>query len=140
MIIKQLSLEPKKLFLIDSIGALTTAFLLLVVLRHFHEHFGMPGKVLTCLSVITVFFCIYSTTCFFIIKSNWTPFIKVISIANLLYCMLTIGLLIFYNTQLTIIGTTYFIGEIVIIIGLVYIELNVANKIEKTVLLNTKNK
>jgi hypothetical protein len=126
------------LFLIDSIGALTTAFLLFV-LRNFNEYFGMPESILTYLSVIAVFFCIYSTTCFFVIKANWILFIKIISIANLLYCVLTIGLVIFYNPQLTTIGTAYFLGEIAIIIGLVYIELKVATEIKNTRIVKYKN-
>jgi hypothetical protein len=131
-IIKQLSSRPKFLFLIDSLGAFTTAFLLFVVLRNFNEYFGMPKTILTYLSVIAACICIYSTTCFFVIKANWAPHIKGISIANLLYCILTIGLIIFYNSQLTIIGTTYFLGEITIICGLIYIELNVVTAINKT--------
>ena len=131
-IIKQLCSDPKKLFLIDSIGALTTAFLLFIVLRNFNEYFGMPERISTYLAVIAVCFCIYSTTCFFVIKAKWTTFIKGISIANLLYCILTIGLIIFYHPQLTTIGIVYFLGEIAIICGLVYIELNVANEINKS--------
>lgn len=138
-IIKQFSTEPQKLFLIDSIGALTTAFLLYVVLRNFNEYFGMPEIILTYLSVIAVFFCIYSTVCFFVIKANWTPFIKGISIANLLYCVLTIGLVIFYTPQITTIGIAYFLGEIAIIFGLVYIELNVASEINKSKIDNNTN-
>lgn len=138
-IIKQLSLNPQKLFLIDSIGALTTASLLFVVLRNFNEYFGMPEKILTCLSVIAVGFCIYSTTCFFTNKANWTPLIKGISIANLLYCVLTIVLVIFYAPQLTTTGVAYFLGEIVIILGLVYIELNVATQINKSRINNNSN-
>jgi hypothetical protein len=138
-IIKQLSSNPQKLFLIDSIGALTTASLLFVVLRNFNEYFGMPERILTYLSVIAVGFCIYSTTCFFIHKANWTPLIQGISIANLIYCVLTIGLVIFYAPQLTIIGVVYFIGEVVIICGLVYIELNVATEINKSRIDNNKH-
>jgi hypothetical protein len=138
-IIKHLSLEPKKLFLIDSIGALTTASLLFVVLRNFNEYFGMPERILTYLSLIAVCFCIYSTTCSFVIKANWTPFIKAISIANLLYCVFTICLIIFNDPQLTTIGIAYFLGEIAIICGLVYIELNVANEINKRIMNNHTN-
>jgi uncharacterized membrane protein HdeD (DUF308 family) len=67
-----------------------------------------------------------------VLKGNWTPFIKGISIANLLYCVLTIGLVIFYNPQLTTIGIAYFLGEIAIICGLVCIELRVAMEINKS--------
>ena len=138
-IIKQLSSNPQKLFLIDSIGALTTATLLFVVLRNFKEYFGMPEKILTYLSVIAVCFFIYSTTCFFVIKANWTLFIKNISLANLLYCILTISLLVFYHQQLTTLGIVYFLGEIAIICGLVYIELNVAIEINKSKIDNNTN-
>ncbi len=131
-IIKQLSSKPKTLFLIDSIGALATAFFLYVVLRNFNEYFGMPLTTLNYLSSIAACLCIYSTTCFVIIKKNWIPFIMIISIANLLYCILTIVLIIFYHHQLTIFGTAYFLGEIAIILGLVYIELNVATSIKKS--------
>ena len=130
-IVKQLSSKPKTLFLIDSIGAFATAFLLFVVLRNFNEYFGMPKTTLTYLSAIAVCFCIYSSTCFFFIKANWIPFILGISIANLLYCILTIGLIISYHSQLTIIGTAYFLGEIAIIFGLFYIEFKVTAEINK---------
>lgn len=131
-IIKQLSLEPQKLFLIDSIGAFTTAFLLFVVSRNFNQYFGISERILTYLSAIAGCFCIYSTTCYFVIKANWAPFIKGICMANLLYCMVTTGLVIFYFHQLTTIGLAYFLGEIAIICGLVYIEINVATEINKS--------
>ena len=99
-----------------------------VIMRQFNEYFGMPKTVLTYLSVIAICFCIYSLTCFLFLKGRWTPFIRFIGIANLLYCALTIGLLIKYYPLLTIIGTTYFLVEIVIIFGLSYIELNLATR------------
>ena len=131
-IIKQLSSKPKTLFLIDSIGALATVFFLYVVLRNFNEYFGMPITILNYLSAIAACLCIYSTTCLVVIKENWIPFIMIISIANLLYCILTIGLIIFYHPKLTIFGTAYFLGEVAIILGLVYIELNVTTSIKKS--------
>jgi hypothetical protein len=47
-------------------------------------------------------------------------------------CSVTSGLVIFYHPKLTIFGTTYFLGEIAIILGLVYIELNVMSAIKKS--------
>ncbi|WP_035757521.1 hypothetical protein [Hugenholtzia roseola] len=138
-IIKQLSSNPKKLFLIDSIGALTTASLLFAVLRNLNEYFGMPEKILTYLSIIAACFFIYSTICFFVIKTNWIIFIKGISIANLLYCISTISLVVFYHHQLTTLGMAYFLGEIAIICGLVYVELNVATQINKSRIDNKTN-
>ena len=84
-IIDQFKLKPKILFLIDGLGALLTAFFLFVILRTFNEYFGMLQTTLTYLSLIAVIFCLYSITCFFLLSDNWKPFLRVISIANLLY-------------------------------------------------------
>ena len=113
------------LLLIDSLGAIMTAFLLIIVMRWFHEYFGMPKIVLTYLSIVAVCFSIYSATCFLFLKRGWTRFIRLIGIANLLYCALTIGALYKYYPFLTRIGIFYFLFEIVIICGLSYVELKV---------------
>jgi hypothetical protein len=125
-LIKHFTEKQKTLFLIDSIGAFMTAFSLFVIVRQFNEYFGMPKKELTYLSEIAVCLCIYSAACFLFLKGGLTPFIRFIGIANLIYCALTLGLLIKYYPLLTILGTTYFLIEIVIISGLSYVELNVA--------------
>lgn len=126
-IIRQLTLKPKTLFLVDSLGALLTAFLLFAVLRTFDEYFGMPQATLTYLSIIAALFCLYSISCFFLLTDNWRPFLKTISIANLIYCCLTMGLVIYYYRSLTILGVTYFVVEVAIICVLVFVELKTAN-------------
>jgi len=125
-IINHLAVKPKTLFLIDSLGAFLTMLFLFVVLRNFNEYVGMPKTILTYLSAIAACLCIYSATCFIFLNENWTPFIKGICIANLLYCILTLGLIIIYFPLLTIIGVTYFLVEIAIVCTLAYIEINVA--------------
>lgn len=131
-IIDQLTIHPKILFLVDSLGALLTTFSLFVVLKSFNDFFGMPVSVLNYLSMISACFCIYSALCFFFLNRNWAPYIRVIGIANLLYCVSTIGLVLVYSTQLTAFGIAYFLGEIVIVSVLVYIELTVAGALMKT--------
>lgn len=120
--------KQKTLFLVDSIGAFITAFILFVIVRPLNEYFGIPIKELTYLSVIAFVFCIYSATCFLFLKDSFTTFIKFIGIANLMYCALTIGLLIKYYPFLTIMGISYFLAEIVIICGLSYLELTVSTR------------
>ena len=114
-----------------ALSAFITAFFLFVILINFNEYFGMPPTILTCLSIIVAFFCIYSMSCFFFLKENWTRFIRTISIANLLYCILTMGLVIVNYSILTTLGIAYFLVEIIIIFGLVYIELIVTNTIKQ---------
>lgn len=130
-LINHLAEKQKTLFLIDSMGAILTVFCLFVIMRLFSEYFGMPKKVLAYLSIIAICFCIYSAACFLFLKRRWTPFIRLIGISNLLYCVLTIGLLIKYYPLLTIIGRTYFLIEAAIICGLSYVELKVAKEIMK---------
>jgi hypothetical protein len=136
--VKYFSKTPRKLFLLDGLGAALTTFSLYFVVRNFYDYFGMPTYILTSLSVIGLIYCAYSMTCFFLLKSNWTPFLRVISIGNLLYCVLTIVVLHFHFNNLTPLGLGYFLIEITIIVVLVYIELKVAtavkNKTQTTVL------
>jgi ABC-type long-subunit fatty acid transport system fused permease/ATPase subunit len=135
-IIDRLTGKPKTLFLIDSLGAMLTALFLFVVLRNLNEYFGMPITILAYLSTIAACFCIYSTACFIFLKENWTPFIRAIGISNLLYCVLTMGLILVYYPILTSIGIAYFLVEIIIICGLIYIEFKVATEISKNRLIN----
>ncbi|MCS4435181.1 hypothetical protein [Aquiflexum gelatinilyticum] len=130
-IIIQLTGKPRILFLVDSVGALLTTLSLFVVLRTFHESIGMPVSVLTYLSILSVFFCLYSVACFLFLKRHRVPFIWIIGIANLLYCVLTITLVLVYYPQLTALGVAYFLGEIMIVGILVFIELEVAKAIKK---------
>ncbi|MFB9080162.1 hypothetical protein ACFFLS_12285 [Flavobacterium procerum] len=124
--------NPKRLFLIDSAGAFMTALLLFIILRHFSEYFGMPKTVLICLSAAAVSFSIYSVACFLLLKRTRTLFIKIIGIANLLYCVAVIGLVIQYRGLLTIMGTGYFLAETAVICALGFIELSAAEEIKKS--------
>ncbi len=121
----KLLLKPKRLFLIDGLGAFLTAFFLFAILRTFNEYFGMPQTTLVFLSIIALAFSFYSFCCFFLVNNNWHPFLRAITIANLLYCCLTLGLVIYNYPRLTFLGVTYFLLEIIIVCGLVFLEINV---------------
>jgi hypothetical protein len=66
---------------------------------------------------------IYSICCHFFVRGDLRPFLWGIAIANLIYCCVTIGCVVLFNQALTILGRTYFISEIIIIIILVCIEI-----------------
>ncbi|MEO1260508.1 MAG: hypothetical protein AAFZ15_17055 [Bacteroidota bacterium] len=123
-IIKRLA--PKKLFLIDGIGALLSAFLLGAIWTRFENIFGMPRSALYILALLPCFFAIYDFICYFKIKENWSPFLKVIAFANLLYCLISIGFLFNHYQQLTVLGLIYFFLELLIVILLAGIELKMA--------------
>lgn len=128
--IKYFSKTPRTLFLLDGLGATLTTFSLFFILRHFYDHFGMPTYILTYLSIIGLVYCAYSMSCYFLLKGNWTPFLRAISIGNLLYCVLTMVLIYYYFNDLTRLGLTYFLLEVSIIVLLVYIELKVATEVK----------
>jgi hypothetical protein len=121
---KNFKLNPRILFLVDGLGALVTAFFLFVVLKIYEEYIGMPQVVLNYLSMIAVLLSFYSMSCFFLLKDQSQIFLRIIGVANLLYCCLTMGLLIYNYQVLTILGATYFLTEIIIICGLAFFELN----------------
>lgn len=114
--------KPKVIFLVDALGAFATASVLFLLQWRFREYFGMPWEVLSLLSMIAFAFSVYSFSCFLFINRNWRIFLNAIMTANLLYCCLTTGLVIFYYSTLAILGLTYFLAEIAVIAGLVYIE------------------
>jgi len=114
--------NPKQLFLIDSLGAVLTAFSLGVILTRFEHIFGMPRSILYILSLVACGFAVYSFCCYLFINKNWRPFLTVIAIANLMYCCVTFALIIYLWEELTIWGVGYFLAEIIVIIILVSIE------------------
>ncbi len=123
--------NPKKLFLIDGLGALLTAFFLGVILTRLEDYFGMPPKILYILSLVALMYAIYSMSCHFFISRNWKPYLKGIAIANLMYCCLTIGLVVYFYHRLTGIGVLYFLLEVIVIFVLIGIEIKVLSRITK---------
>lgn len=119
-------LTLKNLFLVDSLGALCTALLLSLLLAQMHSTFGMPPNVLYVLSFLAGIFALYSFICYRTTPGNWKFYLKIIAIANLLYCCLTIGLMYYFYEQLTAFGLGYFILEIGIVVILAGIELKTA--------------
>jgi len=86
----------------------------------------MPTKELYFLAVIPCFFALYDLICYFQAKENWRAYLKGIAIANHLYCVFSLGLLIYHFPKLTALGVAYFVVEILIVVGLVWYELKVA--------------
>lgn len=121
------NVKLKTIFLIDAIGAITTAFLLMVVLRTFNQYIGLSKAVLSLLSIIAVLFAVYSSCCFMFSNKDSRKLLKPIIVANLAYCLLTIGCIFFYKNTIKPLGVIYFTGEVLIIIAIVCLELKALN-------------
>lgn len=120
--------KPRNIFLLDSLGALLTTILLFFLLKSFNEFFGLSKTTLEYLSLIAFLFFIYSGICFFLVKDNWKSFLKIICTANILYCILTFCILIYNYESVSIYGIIYFLGEIIVISGLVFLEIKLISK------------
>jgi hypothetical protein len=87
----KMTVAPKQLFLMDSLGAVLSALLLGMVLTRFETAFGMPKKVLYFLAGLACICAVYSFSNYWRMKENWRSYLQAIAIANLLYCGLTIA-------------------------------------------------
>ena len=114
---------PKNIFLLDSFGALLTTILLYFVLRNFNDFLGLSKDVFELLSMLALMFFIYSISCYLFAKQNWKTFLKIICTANILYCILTFGIILYYYQSISIFGISYFLAEILVIIALVLLEI-----------------
>ncbi len=119
-------INPKKLFLLDGIGALLSAFLLAVVLVRFESSFGMPTRALNILAVIACIFAAYSLLSYLLVKVTWQPYLRFIAFANLAYCCFTIGLVVYFKDELSGLGLIYFLAEVSVILVLARFELKVS--------------
>lgn len=124
--INQMASNPRLMFLLDGFGALLSVLLLGVVLVKLESTIGMPTQTLYVLAGIAGVFAGYSFFCAFRIKKNWRPFLKIIALANLSYCLLTFSFLLYHQAHVTTIGLIYFLVEIVIIVALALFEFKVA--------------
>ena len=123
-LITKAELNPKKLFLIEGYGAILSAFLLGVVLVKFEEIFGIPTSVLYFLATIPIFFVIYDVFCY---QKHLKIglLLKGIAVLNILYCCISIGLISYHFSSITILGWTYIIVEIILVSFLAMIEFRV---------------
>jgi hypothetical protein len=110
------------IFLVDGLGALTSAVMLGVVLPLFEKLIGMPNAILYALALIALCFAAYSLSCYFIIKPRAGRWLKGIVLANFLYCLVTALLVAYFFEEMTTLGIGYFLVEIIIILSLAIYE------------------
>lgn len=125
----KLSNNAKVVFLIDAIGALLSALFIFIILNYFENQIGLPAKTLIFLIIIAIVLSIFSFCCYLFQNNNLKQNLKVISRANILYCILTIFTLFAYRQVITKLGLLYFIFEIFIIFIIVKVELKTIYKL-----------
>lgn len=121
-----MQLTPKKIFLIDSLGAAITALTIGIALVQFQPYIGMPTPILYRLAWVAVGLALYSGLCYYLMPRKWQIWMKIVALANLAYCGLTLGLVIYLWRSLQGLGITYFLLEIAVIVALAIVELRTA--------------
>ena len=112
----------RKLFLSDSLGAAFTAAVLVFVVGPREDVFGMPSTVVYGLAVIAIVLSVYSLCNFIFGRWPWLH-LKIVALANVLYCFLSIAALVWFRHQVTTAGILYFTLEVVVILVLARFEL-----------------
>ena len=114
--------DPKRIFLLDGLGAFVSAVILISIYLFFNTYFGIPTWVFGFLAGIATLFAAFSLSCFLFLKSTWKVFLKTICILNVSYCCLTIIFQLIYIDQLLVFDVLFFTAEIGVISMLVYLE------------------
>lgn len=125
-LIQKITAKPYQIFLMDGVGALVSAAFLLLLLAPLQPYFGLPLNQLYVLGIIAVCLMVFSFSCYYLKPINRSLFLRAIIIANSVYACITGAMLLIHADELTTWGFLYFIGEIMVLVILVYIEIKVA--------------
>lgn len=123
----KLTSNPKRLFLVDGLGALLSVLFLGMVLPYYEGVFGVPKAVLLPLAGMAGVFAVYSLGCSFFMPRKWPVFLYTIAVANLLYAAYTTFLVFISDTPITFLGQVYFWAELAVLSFLIVIEITVAS-------------
>jgi hypothetical protein len=121
-VMNHLQQKPNTIFLIDALGALGTAGLLYFLVGSNEQWFGLPRNIVHVLVLTALVFFVYSFSCFLLKANKWKPLLKIIAFCNMAYTVVTAVLMIQFAQELTNLGFCYFIGEIIVILLLVWVE------------------
>ncbi len=121
--------NPRKLFIVDGLGAVVSAFMLGVVLVLLHSHIGIPQKTLYFLATFPVFFGLVDLYAYRQSAEKWPSFLKWIAIGNLMYCFVSIACAYLHWESIKPLGWIYLVLEIVIQLILIRLEYRIAKKL-----------
>ena len=120
-----MKLNSKNIFLLDGFGALVSASIMGIIIAHQVSFFGLPANAAYFLAVFPCFFFVFSIYTHFSLPKDWITNLKMIIIANLLYCFISIGVVFYHFEALINIGVAYFILELIVVLIVVILELRV---------------
>ncbi len=122
-------ISPRQVFLLDGLGGVLTATLLGLILPLFHEHLGLGPRTLRWLGLAGLGYAAFSLSTFWRSPRRVAPYLRVIVVANLVYCAVIIAVLSARRADVTVLGFGYFAVEVVVILALVGLEVGVLRRL-----------
>jgi hypothetical protein len=123
--------KPRSLLLIDAAGALVSAFMLGIVLPGFEQFFGIPTATLYVLAILPLGFVLFDLLAYGLGRSNMALCLRIISVLNLLYVLLSLASALLVQDQLKWPGMVYLAGELCLVAWLAVLEWKLAGAIRR---------
>lgn len=119
-----MKLNEKNIFLLDGIGAVSSAVFTGMLLPEVTEMLGLPVTLLRGLAVVPVTFCVYSFCIYWLVPKTKPWMLMAIILANLFYCVVS-GVLVFAVDTITLVGRLLLALEISVVLAVVWVEYSV---------------
>jgi hypothetical protein len=107
----------------DAVGALTSAFCLMLLYR---VPAGLPAHLMAGLVTTAAALSVYSFACHCAKPKSWPQLLRGAAIANLAYAITTVFLCFRFFDQLILLARVYFMAECCVLVVLAGVELQVA--------------
>lgn len=121
--------RPALLFLIDGIGALLSASLLLVLHFFFQLTNGLPPTTINSLIGIAILLSAFSLTSGCLLKRDHGRYLRLIAILNGSYLLAVLIVIFYYFSRLELFLLLFFLLESLVISCLIYLECKVGNQL-----------
>lgn len=122
-------IQQRNIFLLDGIGALVSAIIMGLIIANYVPFFGLPKEAAYFLTVFPCLFMVYSLYCHFQKPKPFQSYLKMIIIANLLYCFISLGVVFYHYESLTKFGLGYLLLEKAVVLLVIIVELKVLKTI-----------
>lgn len=121
-------LSARQVFLVDGLGGVLTATLLGLVLPMFHERIGLGPWTLRWLGLAGLGYAVFSLSTYLRSPLRMVPYLRVIILANLAYCVTIAVVLVANRAEVTVLGFVYFAIEVGVILTLVGLETRILRR------------
>ena len=124
-----MKMNEHTVFLWDGVGALVSALLLGVMLPAIHPLIGMPVPILSQLATLAFLYAVYDFCCLRWVDKHDPKWLGVVIFANLFHVIVTMRYLWIYALEIKPWGFAYFVGEILVVLVIVFYELKIIRRL-----------